>query len=55
MTMEGQTQGMIHAEGLGLEAGTARQLSSFVHIPAYDRVKMLLHEGVYMRETSHSL
>ena len=40
--MEVQTLGMIHAEGPG---GMARELRPFVHIPAYDRVEVLLHES----------
>jgi hypothetical protein len=43
--MEGQTLNMIHAEGLGLEAGAARHLSSFVHITAYDRLNYM--KGLY--------
>lgn len=46
--MEAQTLGMIHAEGQVMVEGTARELSSFIHIPTYDHVKTLLHErGLY--------
>ena len=49
MIMEGQTLGMILAEGLGLGAGMARPTKLLITLYAYDHVKMLLHEWGYMR------
>jgi len=52
MIMEGQTLGMILAEGLGMGAGMARPTKLLITLYAYDHVKMLLHEWGYMRGSS---